>query len=83
MWRAIMPEFYKDALENEPARAAVFQNDCTYICYHLMTLGYNYQTKLATPVKETSTLVDMVPLFRKMGERVFRFQLVCQIIRSS
>ena len=80
IWRAVIPQHNEEQLENEPFQAAVFHNDCTYITYHLLALGYHHRLWLPTPVKETCSFLDMVPLFRSLGQQCFRKQLVLSII---
>lgn len=78
LFRAIVPIHQAELIENVPARTMIFFNDCTYICYHLLTLAYQYRTHLEVPevLKETCTFVDMIPEFRKLGETYLKAQMV-------
>lgn len=76
LWRAVVAEHAREQLENDATTAAVFHNDCSYIAYHLLTLGFAYNVKLMTPVNESSSFVDMVPPFRKLGQQYFQKQMV-------
>ncbi|TPX54936.1 hypothetical protein PhCBS80983_g05687 [Powellomyces hirtus] len=74
-YRAVMPVHHGDALENIPARTMLFYNDCEYISFHLLLLGYRYSKNQPYPLNEMGTFLDMVPSFRKMGEGYFRNQM--------
>lgn len=55
------------ALEGVPRIAAVFQNDCLYLAHHMVTLGYEFRSGLPSPLNQTATMMDTVPLFREMA----------------
>ncbi|KAI8824780.1 Centromere/kinetochore Zw10-domain-containing protein [Fimicolochytrium jonesii] len=74
-YRAILPVHHADSLENDPGRTMLFHNDCEYISFHLLILGYRYHKNLPYPLTEMGTFVDLVPSFRKMGEGYFRNQM--------
>ncbi|KAJ3040929.1 Centromere/kinetochore protein zw10 [Rhizophlyctis rosea] len=71
-FRAIVPVHHADSLENIPARTMLFYNDCEYICYHLLTLGWQYGSLLPAPLDGCATFLDMVVGFRGVGEGLFR-----------
>ncbi|TPX43680.1 hypothetical protein SeMB42_g04632 [Synchytrium endobioticum] len=75
LYRAITPQHLADVIESSITRAMIFYCDCEYIVHHLITLGYQFATKLPPPVKSYGTFVDLVPSFRKLGEYYFRNQL--------
>ncbi|TPX63586.1 hypothetical protein SpCBS45565_g06499 [Spizellomyces sp. 'palustris'] len=74
-YRAVIPVHHADSLENIPGRTMLFYNDCEYICFHLLAMGYKYSTLLPYPLKQMGTFLDMVPSYRKLGEGHFRNQL--------
>jgi hypothetical protein len=76
-WRAIVPEHWSEGVEENSSRVAILHNDCHYITYHLVTLGYMFAEKLPPPVSDSCTFVDLIPLVRRIGEQCFHFQLVC------
>ena len=68
LFRALVPTYYADSLAHSLPRSLLFYNDCQYICYHLMTLSRQFQTVLPDPFKQSATFVDMIFLFRALGE---------------
>ncbi|KAI8809420.1 Centromere/kinetochore Zw10-domain-containing protein [Cladochytrium replicatum] len=82
LFRGVVPVHEADKLETDPVRAMLFYNDCIYIVYHLLTLGYVATTAKGNKfpkgaaVDEKSeasliTFIDMVPAFRTLAERYF------------
>lgn len=71
-------QYQKKSLKTVPSLAMSFFNDCFYIALHLLTLGLQYQDRLPQDKTGTFTLVDLVPLFRQLGEKQYREQLTIQ-----
>ena len=76
LYRATTPAHDSESIQNNAAHAMLFHNDCTYIAYHLLTLGYQFSKYLTSPWDHTATFVDMVPGFRKLAEGYFRLTMV-------
>ncbi|KAJ3179814.1 Centromere/kinetochore protein zw10 [Geranomyces variabilis] len=74
-YRAVMPVHHADVLENVPGRTMLFYNDCEYMAFHLLVLGYRYHKGQPYPLSQMGTFLDMVPTFRKLGEGYFRSQM--------
>ena len=72
LYRAIMPSFYGSRLENDERFAALFHNDCMYLAHAALTLGFEFKPALESLMPgELVTFVDLVPLFRSLGESVY------------
>ncbi|KAI9141856.1 Centromere/kinetochore Zw10-domain-containing protein [Paraphysoderma sedebokerense] len=80
LFRAVVPLQHAELLEESPARAMIFYNDCSYIVHHLLTMGYPYRDKLPKTIKETAGFVDMIPLFRDLGKKIFLEMIVCFLV---
>lgn len=74
--RCVRPISQLDPAIASQSTALLFHNDCLYVCHHLLTIGYQYKNQLPPPLNETATFVDMIPLFRKLGESALRSELV-------
>ena len=63
IFRAVIPSINRQDLQTLPRLAAIFHNDCIYLAHACTTLGLEF------PVKGTAicTFVDMVPVFRELG----------------
>jgi len=75
LFRAIMPVYHEHSIEEIPGLAMLFFNDCMYISHHLLTLGFQYQAKLPSLLSKTATFVDLIPLFRQLGDRYYQLQM--------
>eukprot|EP00742_Colponemidia_sp_Colp-10_P009893 GILJ01010826.1.p1 GENE.GILJ01010826.1~~GILJ01010826.1.p1 ORF type:complete len:743 (-),score=142.94 GILJ01010826.1:136-2364(-) len=71
LFRALKPSVHASHIENVPHFCMLFHNDCMYIAHHLMTLGHQYRARFPPPLNKTATFVDMVPMFRDLGEQAF------------
>eukprot|EP00730_Choanoeca_flexa_P017063 TRINITY_DN8168_c0_g1_i1.p1 TRINITY_DN8168_c0_g1~~TRINITY_DN8168_c0_g1_i1.p1 ORF type:complete len:746 (+),score=174.94 TRINITY_DN8168_c0_g1_i1:28-2238(+) len=68
LFRAVVPAHSKAALEGVPQPAVVFHNDCCYIAHHLLSLGHAFKPHLPSDVGAVATFVDLVAVFRGLGE---------------
>ncbi|ELR23268.1 uncharacterized protein ACA1_068520 [Acanthamoeba castellanii str. Neff] len=83
LYRAIMPLQYqcavaceqKETIKSVPSLAMAFHNDCFYLALQLLTLGMQYQDRLPKD-KGAFTLVDLVPVFRQLGEKQYQQQVL-------
>jgi len=75
LFRAVMPAYHQQSIEDIPGLAMLFFNDCMYISHHLLTLGFQYQAKLPSPLSKTATFVDLIPLFRQLGDHYYQLQM--------
>ncbi|CAM9549596.1 unnamed protein product [Chrysoparadoxa australica] len=75
LFRAVVPVHHADQITHVPRIAALFHNDCLYIAHHVVTLGHQYRQRLPPPINKVATMVDMVPLFRDLGEARLADQL--------
>ena len=72
LFRALMPTYHASRLENDETFAALFHNDCMYLAHHCLLLSFEFAPKLAEATgSHVSTFVDLVPLFRSLGESVY------------
>jgi hypothetical protein len=78
-WRSIMPAVHGRRIIHEPSAAALFFNDCQYWDYHLRTMMYPAFSSgtFPEPLRETCSMVDLIPLIRRLGDYHIRLQLVC------
>lgn len=75
LYRAIMPlQYQKETIKSVPSLAMAFHNDCFYLALQLLTLGMQYQDRLPKD-KGAFTLVDLVPVFRQLGEKQYQQQV--------
>jgi len=87
--RAILPIQHEESLIQDPNRSAIFYNDCLYAAHHLLTLGFQYESKMGLsdttnsngqgPGTGVITFIDMIPGFKRLGESVFTSQMVLKI----
>jgi len=71
LYRAIIPSIYQKELYSLPRMAAICHNDCIYLAHKCTTLGIIYQDRLLKEeLKHLCSFLDMVPLFREMGDKV-------------
>ena len=73
-----MPIAHEDSLETVPSLAMVFFNDCLFIAHELPMLGYQCHTRLPSTMKEVATFMDLVPLFRELGQHHAQLQIAKQ-----
>ena len=76
LFRAVVPIHQAEVLETDPTRTAIFYNDCIYISYHMLTLGYQFQKELPASLQKSATFIDLIPHFQKLGEKYFKHQMV-------
>ncbi|XP_073664294.1 centromere/kinetochore protein zw10 homolog isoform X2 [Tursiops truncatus] len=66
-------------LQKLPQLAAIHLNNCMYIAHHLLTLGHQFRLRLAPILCDgTTTFVDLVPGFRRLGTECFLAQMRAQ-----
>uniref|UniRef100_A0AC11DHB4 Zw10 kinetochore protein n=1 Tax=Ovis aries TaxID=9940 RepID=A0AC11DHB4_SHEEP len=66
-------------LQKLPQLAAIHHNNCMYIAHHLLTLGHQFRLRLAPILCDgTTTFVDLVPGFRRLGTECFLAQMRAQ-----
>ncbi|XP_029813061.1 centromere/kinetochore protein zw10 homolog isoform X2 [Suricata suricatta] len=66
-------------LQKLPQLAAIHHNNCMYIAHHLLTLGHQFRLRLAPVLCDgTTTFVDLVPGFRRLGTECFLAQMRAQ-----
>lgn len=76
IWKAISWENNRSSLEENAHDAALFQNDCIYLVYHLSTLAHH--SGIPKHLDESFSFVDLIPDIREQGECVFRGQIINQ-----
>ena len=79
LFRFLIPTLYKKEIGLVPRTTALFYNDCVFLAHHCLTLGLEYNDRMVQDLKDSSkeisdlrhhcTFVDLVPLFREMGDR--------------
>ena len=69
---------YANTLQKVPALCAIFHNDCQYLAYHCVTLGYRFKQGLQPPLQQWGTFVDMVPAFRQLADKHLEMMLKAQ-----
>ncbi|KAJ1565092.1 Centromere/kinetochore protein zw10 [Nowakowskiella sp. JEL0078] len=65
LFRALIPVSLNSSMLDNPVAAMVFFNDCRYLEYHIITLSH-YSSN--GEVISGRTFIDMLPVFRKLGE---------------
>ncbi|EDQ91720.1 uncharacterized protein MONBRDRAFT_31170 [Monosiga brevicollis MX1] len=78
LFRAVVPAHSKAAMDSVPQPAVIFYNDCNYIAYHLTAMSHLYKQYLPTDTVQLATFVDLVPVFRLMGEQFLTRMLNAQ-----
>ncbi|KAL7692209.1 putative RZZ complex, subunit Zw10 protein [Plasmopara halstedii] len=68
LFRSIVPTLYKVEIANNAQTCMLYHNDCLYMTYHMVVIGYLYKQRLRVPFNPTATMVDMIPSFRDAGE---------------
>ncbi|KAG8519036.1 Centromere/kinetochore protein zw10 [Galemys pyrenaicus] len=69
----------QENLQKLPQLAAIHHNNCMYIAHHLLTLGHQFRLRLAPILCDgTTTFVDLVPGFRRLGTECFLAQMRAQ-----
>jgi len=69
IFRAVIPSLYRKDLHTLPRSAAIFHNDCSYFAHACTTLGLEYADQMTTTTP-ICTFVDMVPVFRELGNNI-------------
>ncbi|XP_044608419.2 centromere/kinetochore protein zw10 homolog isoform X2 [Equus asinus] len=79
LFHDVVPTYHKENLQKLPQLAAIHHNNCMYIAHHLLTLGHQFGLRL-TPIlcDGTTTFVDLVPGFRRLGTECFLAQMRAQ-----
>lgn len=79
LFHDVVPTYHKENLQKLPQLAAIHHNNCMYIAHHLLTLGHQFRSRL-TPIlcDGTTTFVDLVPGFRRLGMECFLAQMRTQ-----
>ncbi|XP_045139514.1 centromere/kinetochore protein zw10 homolog [Echinops telfairi] len=79
LFHDVVPTYHKENLQKLPQLAAIHHNNCMYIAHHLLTLGHQFTLRLAPVLCDgTSTFVDLVPGFRRLGTECFLAQMRAQ-----
>ncbi|XP_061432937.1 centromere/kinetochore protein zw10 homolog [Lethenteron reissneri] len=75
----VVPTYHRESLQNFPQVAAIHHNNCMLLAHYLLTLGHQYHARLPFSLSEgTTTFVDLVPAFRKLGAEALLGQLRSQ-----
>ncbi|XP_039743871.1 centromere/kinetochore protein zw10 homolog [Pteropus medius] len=79
LFHDVVPTYHKENLQKLPQLAAIHHNNCMYIAHHLLTLGHQFRFRLAPILCDgTTTFVDLVPGFRRLGTECFLAQMRAQ-----
>lgn len=79
LFHDVVPTYHKENLQKLPQLAAIHHNNCMYIAHHLLTLGHQFRSRLAPILCDgTTTFVDLVPGFRRLGTECFLAQMRAQ-----
>lgn len=79
LFHDVVPTYHKENLQKLPQLAAIHHNNCMYIAHHLLTLGHQFRLHLAPILCDgTTTFVDLVPGFRRLGTECFLAQMRVQ-----
>uniref|UniRef100_A0A8C6H4G6 Centromere/kinetochore protein zw10 homolog n=1 Tax=Mus spicilegus TaxID=10103 RepID=A0A8C6H4G6_MUSSI len=79
LFHDVVPTYHKENLRKLPQLAAIHHNNCMYIAHHLLTLGHQFRLRLAPILCDgTTTFVDLVPGFRRLGTECFLAQMQAQ-----
>ncbi|XP_037007220.2 centromere/kinetochore protein zw10 homolog [Artibeus jamaicensis] len=79
LFHDVVPTYHKENLQKLPQLAAIHHNNCMYIAHHLLTLGHQFRLRLAPILCDgTTTFVDLVPGFRRLGTQCFLAQMRAQ-----
>ena len=75
LFRIVIPASHGKEISSIPRTTAIFYNDCVYLAHHCLTLGLEYKdpstesSSSSSNLRNTCTFVDLVPLFRELGDR--------------
>uniref|UniRef100_A0A8C7AKE4 Centromere/kinetochore protein zw10 homolog n=1 Tax=Neovison vison TaxID=452646 RepID=A0A8C7AKE4_NEOVI len=79
LFHDVVPTYHKENLQKLPQLAAIHHNNCMYIAHHLLTLGHQFRSRFAPILCDgTTTFVDLVPGFRRLGTECFLGQMRAQ-----
>lgn len=79
LFHDVVPTYHKENLQKLPQLAAIHHNNCMYIAHHLLTLGHQFRSRLAPILCDgTTTFVDLVPGFRRLGTECLLAQMRTQ-----
>ncbi|XP_076969007.1 centromere/kinetochore protein zw10 homolog [Tamandua tetradactyla] len=79
LFHDVVPTYHRENLQKLPQLAAIHHNNCMYIAHHLLTLGHQFKSRLAPILCDgTTTFVDLVPGFRRLGTECFLAQMRAQ-----
>uniref|UniRef100_A0A8C5NZD6 Centromere/kinetochore protein zw10 homolog n=1 Tax=Jaculus jaculus TaxID=51337 RepID=A0A8C5NZD6_JACJA len=79
LFHDVVPTYHRENLQKLPQLAAIHHNNCMYIAHHLLTLGHQFRSRFAPILCDgTTTFVDLVPGFRRLGTQCFLAQMRAQ-----
>ncbi|XP_008587800.1 PREDICTED: centromere/kinetochore protein zw10 homolog isoform X2 [Galeopterus variegatus] len=79
LFHDVVPTYHKENLQKLPQLAAIHHNNCMYIAHHLLTLGHQFRLRFVPILCDgTTTFVDLVPGFRRLGTECFLAQMRAQ-----
>ncbi|EHB00369.1 Ras GTPase-activating-like protein IQGAP2 [Heterocephalus glaber] len=79
LFHDVVPTYHKENLQKLPQLAAIHHNNCMYIAHPLLTLGHQFRLCLASILCDgTTTFVDLLPGFRRLGTECFLAQMWVQ-----
>jgi hypothetical protein len=74
-----MPCYIKDRSSIAPQMILLHFNDCMYITYRCLTLGFEFQDRMPFERKELCIFIDMVYLFKDIAESWLREHIVSSL----
>ena len=79
LYRALMPYYVRDHSDIAPQMILLHFNDCMYITYRCLTLGFEFQDRMPFERKELCIFIDMVYLFKDIAESWLRDHIVSSL----
>ncbi|CAN0284502.1 unnamed protein product, partial [Discosporangium mesarthrocarpum] len=68
LFRAVVPVHHGNTIDSVPRMGALFHNDCLFLAMHCLVMGQRCRKMLPPSLRLRSTMVDMAPLFRELGQ---------------
>nr|CCA15073.1 centromere/kinetochore protein putative [Albugo laibachii Nc14] len=68
LFRMMIPALYVDTITNDGRICMLYHNDCMYITYHMLSIGFHYAKRFPSSIQSKTTMIDLVPIFRRSAE---------------
>ncbi|CCI41772.1 unnamed protein product [Albugo candida] len=69
LFQMMVPALYADSIINDGRVCMLYHNDCMYITYHMLSIGFHYAKRFPRSIQAKVAMIDLVPIFRQSAEK--------------